>query len=299
MIVCSFNARGLGSRVKRRKICDVVTTENIDFLSIQETKMEVISDCFIRSLWESSDCDWAYLPTVGNSGRILSIWNKVKASLVFTFIGDGFVGGVSVPDVYKRQSDILMSKMGFGEGLWCVMGDFNSVIDHHERRGLGVNVDGGRNSEMAGFDTFLNSLELIDLPLIGRRFTWFHPNGVSMSRLDRMLISSSWFDVWGAPSVWVLSRDVADHCPFVLRYSSFDWGPKPFRFNNFWLQNRDFKEVVTKAWESQQLEGWIGFRLKERFKGLKVVIKEWSRITHGVDERKKKTLISEIMALDL
>jgi hypothetical protein len=108
---------------------------------------------------------------------------------------------------------------------------------------------------MVEFNSFLANLELVDLPLIGRAFTWFHPNGVTMSRLDRILISNSWFDVWGGPNAWVLSRDVADHCPLVLKYSSADWGPKPFRFNNFWLLCRDFKDVVKVTWESSNAEG--------------------------------------------
>jgi hypothetical protein len=93
------------------------------------------------------------------------------------------------------RSDILMSKRGLGEGLWCVLGNFNLVRDRNERIGLGVNLDGGRSSGMAAFDDFLNNLEFVDMPLIGKRFMWFHPNGISMSRLDRVLISQAWFDV--------------------------------------------------------------------------------------------------------
>ncbi|MCH88726.1 reverse transcriptase, partial [Trifolium medium] len=306
--------KGVGNedvtRVKefeRRKIRELVQAEHLDFLALQETKMDVIPNNFVQRLWGNSDCGWVYLPVVGNSGGILSIWNKVKASLVFSFIGEGFVGVCLqfvgelrccyIVNVYAKcnlrakhrlWSDILMSKRGFGDGLWCVVGDFNSVRDCHERRGVGVRSVGGRSTEMVEFDNFLNDLELVDMPLIGRSFTWFHPNGVSMSRLDRVLISSSWFDVWGNPNVWVLARDVADHCPLVLRYSSLDWGPKPFRFNNFWLGNREFKEVITKAWESQHFEGWMGFILKERLKGLKGVIKEWSGRTFGEVEHTKK-----------
>jgi mannosylglycoprotein endo-beta-mannosidase len=146
MIVCSFNIRGLGSRVKRRKICDLIIKEKIDFLALQETKMEVIPDALVFGLWGSSDCGWSYLPAVGNSGGILSIWNKVKASLIFTFIGDGFVGvcldlvsenkhcfitnvyaKCNIRDKRRLWGDIIMSKRGFGDGLWCVLGDFNSV----------------------------------------------------------------------------------------------------------------------------------------------------------------------------
>jgi hypothetical protein len=93
----------MGSRVKRRKIRELVHSESLDFLAIQETKMESISDIFVQRLWGSANCDWAYLPAVGNSGGILSIWNKVKASLIFTFIGDGFVGVcLDMVDVSRR-----------------------------------------------------------------------------------------------------------------------------------------------------------------------------------------------------
>jgi exonuclease III len=132
MIMRSFNVRGLGSRVKRAKIHDVVCSEHVDFLAIQETKMEVISNSLISNIWGSGDFDWCCLPAVGNSGDILSIWNKLKASLVFTFIRDGFVGvclhllaedrKCFVVNVYakcnlrdKRSlwNNIIMSKEGF------------------------------------------------------------------------------------------------------------------------------------------------------------------------------------------
>jgi hypothetical protein len=192
-----------------------------------------------------------------------------------------------------------MSKRGFGEGLWCIMGDFNSVRECDERRGLGGVSSGGLSSEMTAFNSFLVDLELVDMPLVGRAFTWFHPNGVTMSRLDRLLISNSWFDVWGSPNVWVLTRDVADHCPLLLKYSSSDWGPKPFRFNNFWLQNSTFKDIVLNTWRAQEVEGWMGFVLKERLKGLKMAIKEWNVATYKRSENEKQKLIDDILALDI
>jgi mannosylglycoprotein endo-beta-mannosidase len=292
MIVTTFNVRGLGSRVKRRKIRELVRRENVDFLTIQETKMEAFPDNFVASLWGSGDCDWASLPTVGNSGGILSIWNKVKLTLIFTFIGcvcdwvcldfeeknkKCFVINVyakcNIRDKKSLWSNILMSKEGFGDGLWCVVGDFNSVRDVHERRGVNSSSISGRSNEIREFDSFLGDLDMIDLLLVGRNYTWYHPNGLAMSRLDRVLISPSWGDAWGDPLVRVLDRDVADHCPFLLYYSHADWGPKPFRFNNYWLQHKDFKNIVVQAWREHHCEGWMGFILKERLKCIKGVIK--------------------------
>jgi mannosylglycoprotein endo-beta-mannosidase len=77
MIMCSFNVRGLGSRVKRVKIREVVRRENIDFLAIQETKMESIPDAMVFGLWGSNDCGWCLLPAVGNSGGICNTQNLI------------------------------------------------------------------------------------------------------------------------------------------------------------------------------------------------------------------------------
>jgi mannosylglycoprotein endo-beta-mannosidase len=92
MIVCSYNIRGLGSRVKRSLIKELVLKEKVDFLAIQETKLEAISDGICFSLWGGEDCCWAFLPSEGSSGGILSIWRKSSSKLIFTFSGEGFVG---------------------------------------------------------------------------------------------------------------------------------------------------------------------------------------------------------------
>jgi hypothetical protein len=290
----------------------------VDFLAIQETKLEDIPESIVSNIWGNCDYGWSFLPATGNSGGILSIWNKVKASLVFTFMGDGFVGvcldllldnrrcyivnvyaSCHIRDKRRLWNDICMSKRGFGDGLWCVVGDFNSVRNVTERKGVRSLSQDSRTLEMREFDDFLESLELVDLPLVGRKYTWFHPNGISMSRLDRVLISSSWFGCWGDPMVRVLERDVADHCSLVLRYSSDDWGPKPFRFKNCWLQSNDFKEVVRLALDDCLAEGWMSFVLKEKLKSIKGAIRAWSVEKFGEVGREKNTLIKKISDLDV
>jgi hypothetical protein len=46
------------------------------------------------------------------------------------------------------------------------------------------------------FNLFIEDKLLIDLPLCGRRFTWFKGDGISMSRLDRFLLSEEWCLNW-------------------------------------------------------------------------------------------------------
>ncbi|MCI08407.1 putative transposon TX1 protein, partial [Trifolium medium] len=149
------------------------------------------------------------------------------------------------------------------------------------------------------FQAFVNSMELEDIPVLGRKFTWFHPNGRSMSRIYRIFLSDDWISQWGNPSLWILPRVVSDHCPLVLRYNSVDWGPRPFRFNNHWLLHKDFKSLVEEWWRSQSYSGWMGFVLKEKVNGLKGVIKAWGKEVYGAIDSKIRLLVEDIKDVDL
>jgi hypothetical protein len=148
LIISSFNIRGLGGRVKRCKVKEFVNKEKVDFLALQDTKLETVADSLCYSIWGDEDCSWAFLPSTGSSGGILSIWCKSSSRLIFTFIGEGFVGvclewGLDkhvclVVNIYskcvmegKRRlwNSLIMSKGGFRGGKWCVIGDFNAVLD--------------------------------------------------------------------------------------------------------------------------------------------------------------------------
>jgi mannosylglycoprotein endo-beta-mannosidase len=80
MIVGSFNIRGLGSRVKRRKVRELIALEKLDFLALQETKLEGVSGSLCSNLWGSVECDWEFVPSEGASGGILSLWRKTLGS---------------------------------------------------------------------------------------------------------------------------------------------------------------------------------------------------------------------------
>jgi len=148
------------------------------------------------------------------------------------------------------------------------------------------------------FNGVVEELEVEDVDLVGRKFTWYQPNDRSISRIDRALVSDKWREYRGNLSLWALPRDVSDHCPLVWKVDASGWGPKPFHFINFWPENRKFKRVVEEAWRKYGASGWMGFVLKSKVKGLKVDIREWSRLEYvNVDMRLLK-LKEEIEGLD-
>ncbi|MCH95054.1 endonuclease/exonuclease/phosphatase family protein, partial [Trifolium medium] len=100
-----------------------------------------------------------------------------------------------LPSKRRLWNNIISSKHEFGRGNWCVVGDFNAVVVSEERRG--VNLESTSTLEMMGFRSFIVDLDVIDLPILGRRYTWYNSNGSSMSRIDRILVSPEWVDSWG------------------------------------------------------------------------------------------------------
>lgn len=66
-----------------------------------------------------------------------------------------------------------------------MMGDFNVVRRLEERIGrLNGSQHGGRDIEE--INAFIDSMELLDVLLVGRSFTWVRAVGVIMNRLDRV-----------------------------------------------------------------------------------------------------------------
>lgn len=172
--------------------------------------MEAVTDTLCRSLWGGDDCAWVFLPSKGNSGCILSV---SSSNIFFSFVGEGFLGvcldwGVTfkrifIVNIYSKSD--LMSKRrlwevrrGFMKGAWSLVGDFNAVCSREERRGVNEMSSTSNLFKINLFNNCLRDLEVEDLNILGHKFTWYHPNGRTMSRIDRILVSEGWRREWEA-----------------------------------------------------------------------------------------------------
>ena len=138
----------------------------------------------------------------------------------------------------------------------------------------------------------------MELPWLGRKFTWFRPNGTSRSKLDRFLLSPEWLERWPASIQSTLPRNFSYHYPILLRSTSVDWGPKPFRILDCWLLDKSFKETVINCWTSNQQSGWGGYVLKEKIKTLKQRLKMWNREHFGDILKRVKRIEEELNKLE-
>lgn len=105
-----------------------------------------------------------------------------------------------------------------------------------------------RHEEMNSSNELIDAARLINLPLFGRKFTWYKPNGKAMNRLDRFLLLENWLVSWPQSSQWGLMRGLFDHCAVLLQVKSENWGPKHFRILNCWRVVVGDRDFVKEQW---------------------------------------------------
>jgi len=166
---------------------------------------------------------------------------------------------------------LLMTKMCV---CVCVLGggDFDSVRSSDEKKGRGSTF---RQVEADHFNKFIEDCSLIDLPICGRLFTWYRGDGVSMSRLDRFLLSDRLCGVWPNCIQVACQRGLSDHVPLLLYVDEANWGPRPLRMLKCWADFTGYEDFVREQWVSINVTGWGGFVLRHKLKMMKSRLKEW------------------------
>nr|GEU72836.1 RNA-directed DNA polymerase, eukaryota [Tanacetum cinerariifolium] len=164
-----------------------------------------------------------------------------------------------------------------GPGRWngetIILGDFNEVRSIHERRGSCFNPSSARV-----FDHFISSSGLVDVKLEGYAFTWSHPSGSKMSKLDRFLVSEGIFLIFPSIRALCLDRHLLDHRSILLHEVYSDFGLIPFRFYHSWFSLEGFDAMVEQTWCSfshSDVNRMIHF--KKKLQDLKAIIRcAWS-----------------------
>ena len=75
--IINWNVRGLNEKDKRLQIWHLIRIWQADVICLQETKMEFIMRGFIKSLWGCQHVDWVNLSSLGASGGILVMWDRM------------------------------------------------------------------------------------------------------------------------------------------------------------------------------------------------------------------------------
>ncbi|XP_062083441.1 uncharacterized protein LOC133789680 [Humulus lupulus] len=311
MRMLTWNVRGCGNKGKRKAIKELICKVNPDIIVLQEVKWALVDRSFIGSIWRSRFKAWIYQHPIGRSGGTLVVWDTRSVSVIDSLVGDFSISicvkaegkdpwwfsGVYGPVAYgKRDSfwDELARLSIICEDKWYVGGDFNVVRRVEEKLSSTTNT-----RSMKLFDALIRELRLVDPKLQNGRYTWsnFRHKPICC-RLDRFFHSPSWSNFYPfiRQEVWV--RVVSDHSPVVLDSSPPSWGPSPFRFDNSWLEHKDFSRNFQEWWTSTKVQGWPGMNFMSKLAHTRDFIKKWSRQVFGERKLRKLFLERKLFELD-
>ncbi|GKC55709.1 RNA-directed DNA polymerase, eukaryota [Tanacetum coccineum] len=287
----SLNIQGLAQKAKKDWVKELCVKHKVNFLALQETKMEHMELFSVKMCWGNLVFDFVHSDSVGNSGGILCVWDPNSFRKSYATVSDYFIMirgvwritgkdlliiAVYAPHDNKDKQmlwDYLTYEIGKWKGEVVIMGDFNEVRYKSDRFGSVFNVRGANV-----FNSFISSAGLEEVPLGGSTFTWCHKSATKMSKLDRFLISENLFNSCPNISAITLERYLSDHRPILLRESHFDYGPTPFRFFHYWVEMEGFSKVVKDAWREgpcDEANAMMNMMMKLKF--LKTKIREWNK----------------------
>jgi hypothetical protein len=183
--ILDWNIRGIKSLDIWNDISLRSEESNCNIIFLWETKKEFFDQSYIRNFCNRKFDQFSYIPSIGNSWRIITIWNgslfngsissqnEYQITIEFTCKISGtnwFLTNVYGPsynedrhDFFTWLADLDSTQMK----LWMLVGDFNLIREPENR-----SRPGGDNNNMLYFNTVIQAHDLEEIPLKGRSYTW-------------------------------------------------------------------------------------------------------------------------------
>ena len=260
----SWNVRGLGDSDKCDVVRDTLTTVKPTVVCLQETKLSSTSVAKARSFLPTSFRDFLCVDAGGTRGGILTAWDVHALSLkgfiarkhTLTTVLVSTVTDISftVTNVYAPSDhhdsasflEDLAELVPHINGPWVLAGDFNLIRSSDDKNNDRVD---SRLTEL--FNDTINSLALLELPLLDRLFTWSNRReSPTLARLDRVFLNTEMSTSFPNSTLTSLTRSTSDHIPLVVNLSTSIPKTNTFRFENSWLFHQDFLPCIAPAWNT-------------------------------------------------
>ncbi|XP_024163940.1 uncharacterized protein LOC112170898 [Rosa chinensis] len=273
MNLLCWNCQGIGNPWTVKGLKGLVSLIHPTILFLSETKRTAAEMVSIRKKigWPhvfSVDCQFVHKKNgkgVSSSGGVSLLWTDDvnislksyskchidvnvkddKGQVVWRFTG--VYGQAKAENRHLTWS--LLRRLGqMGDVLWVLGGDLNEITSISEKEG------GARRSQsqMDGFHDALQSCDLVDMHYVGPKFTWLGiQNGEEFKlRLDRFVSTRSWTRLFPLSRVTNLPPTTSDHLPILLEIRKRHTRRKRRIFEDFWLRDKECKQVVEAGWFS-------------------------------------------------
>ncbi|GJY77876.1 RNA-directed DNA polymerase, eukaryota, reverse transcriptase zinc-binding domain protein [Tanacetum coccineum] len=179
-------------------------------------------------------------------------------------------------------------------GKYVLFGDMNEVQSEQKCRGSIFS-----RNEADVFNSFINNVGLIDLPMGGHKFTWMNKARSKLSKLDIFLISKEVLSLLLNIKIISLDRLWSDHTPILLRCNKCDFGLVLFKIYHSWFTREGIEEVIISEFNNLANLA-VGRKLlfHEKLKELKPKIKQWVAITKSNEDTYKQVVMKDLRILD-
>lgn len=260
-----WNVRGLNNPDKRTLVREAVVSCGASIVCFQESKLEVVDAAIIYELCGTGFDSFAALPAEETRGGVIIAWKgehfqgsllhqgrwSVSISLNWILGGRSWtltsVYGPQLDDEKLLFLDELSAVAAVAGDQWMITGDFNLIAAAADKSNTKIN-----RRLMNAFRSKLNELELKELYLFGRRYTWSNEQQrPTFVKLDRLFVTTTWEVSFPEAHLQALSTSGSDHCPLLLTCG--DPGPKKrkFRFETYWTKIEGFMDIIRESWEQQ------------------------------------------------
>jgi exonuclease III len=85
--ILTWNVKGLNEDRKRLKIRNLLSKWKVDIACFQETKLQMIFNQLVQSLWRCPYKEWCHVASNGASGGILLMWDRKVVSKIDECLG--------------------------------------------------------------------------------------------------------------------------------------------------------------------------------------------------------------------
>lgn len=109
-----------------------------------------------------------------------------------------------------------------------------------------------RPQDFAEFLACTEEAALVDCKFTGCYLTWTNNqqgDARIAEKLYRVMVNAQWMNPFPNAEADFLTTGVSDHSPAILTiWEGLNAGPKPFKFFNTLTHDREFMDIVNKAW---------------------------------------------------
>jgi hypothetical protein len=224
-----------------------------------------------------------FSPSDGASGGLIVLWNSSvfsghlleihRSAIRICFSAQHTGESWTLVNVYGPcqgiESDIFVQWLHDlhipDHDNWLIVGDFNFMRSTKNRNRPGADMN-----DIFIFNEIISYLGLLELPLKGRNFTWSNMQDQPLlQQIDWFFTSYCWISAYPNTLVSPLAKSTSDHTPCVVSISTVIPKANVFQFENHWIQQNGFMELVKRVWNTPVRAKSSANVLTAKFKNLR------------------------------